>query len=202
MNEQRFKVGIVGLEPGRSWAARAHLPALRALSESYEIVGVANSSLASAEKAAAAVGLPRAFADVAEMVATPEIDIVAVTVKVPQHLQIVKAALDAGKHVYCEWPLGNGLAEAEELAALAAAKGVLGVIGTQASVAPEIEYLRRLIADGFVGEVLSTTLVARGGGWGGPIPNKKNNAYLLDRANGATMLTIPVGHNTAGAALA
>ena len=202
MNEQRFKVGIVGLEPGRSWAARAHLPALRALSESYEIVGVANSSLASAEKAAAAVGLPRAFADVAEMVATPEIDIVAVTVKVPQHLQIVKAALDAGKHVYCEWPLGNGLAEAEELAALAAAKGVLGVIGTQASVAPEIEYLRRLIADGFVGEVLSTTLVARGGGWGGPIPDKKNNAYLLDRANGATMLTIPVGHNTAGAALA
>jgi predicted dehydrogenase len=37
------------------------------------------------------------------------------------------------------------------------------VVGTQARVAPEIEYLRHLIADGFVGEVLSTTLVARGG---------------------------------------
>jgi predicted dehydrogenase len=103
----------------------------------------------------------------------------------------------AGKHVYCEWPLGNGLAEAEELAAVARAKGVLRVIGTQARVAPEIEYLKQLIADGFVGEVLSTTLIARGGGWGGVIPQKKDNAYLLDKAGGATMLTIPAGHTLA-----
>jgi predicted dehydrogenase len=197
MTGQRFKVGIVGLQPGRSWAARAHIPALRALSETYEIVGVANTSLASAEKAAAATGLPRAFADVAELIAAPEIDIVTVTMKVPHHLEIVKAAIGAGKHVYCEWPLGNGLAEAEELAALARAKGVLGVVGTQARVAPEIEYLRHLIAEGFVGEVLSSTLVARGRGWGGSIPEKKVSAYLLDRANGATMLTIPMGHTLA-----
>jgi predicted dehydrogenase len=194
MIRQRFGVGIVGLQPGRSWAAHAHIPALRALSESFEIVGVANTSLASAQKAAAATGLPRAFADIAELIAAPEVDIVAVTVKVPAHLEIVKAAIDAGKHVYCEWPLGNGLAEAEELAALARAKGILGVVGTQAPAAPEIEYLKQLIADGFVGEVLSTTLVGRGGGWGGTIADKKVGAYLLDRANGATMLTIPVGH--------
>jgi predicted dehydrogenase len=37
---------------------------------------------------------------------------------------------------------------------------VLGVIGTQACLAPEILYLKQLIADGFVGEVLSTTLIA------------------------------------------
>ena len=75
MTGQGFKVGIVGLQPGRSWAARAHVPALRALSETFEIVGVANTSLASAEKAAAATGLPRAFADVAELIAAPEVDI-------------------------------------------------------------------------------------------------------------------------------
>ena len=50
MTEQRFRVGIVGLEPGRGWAARAHVPALRALSDSYEIVGVANTSLARAAR--------------------------------------------------------------------------------------------------------------------------------------------------------
>jgi predicted dehydrogenase len=177
--------------------AGAHVPALRALSETFEIVGVANTSLASAEKAAAATGLPRAFADVAELIAAPEIDIVTVTMKVPSHLEIVKAAIKAGKHVYCEWPLGNGLAEAEELAALARTEGVLGVVGTQGRVAPEIEHLRQLIADGFVGEILSTTLVARGGGWGGSIAEKKVSAYLLDRANGATMLTIPMGHTLA-----
>src|SRR6516225_126104 len=95
MTGQRFRVGIVGLQPGRSWAARAHIPALRALSESFEIVGVANTTLASAEKAAAATGLQRAFADVAELIAAPEIDIVTVTVKVPHHLEIVKAAIEA-----------------------------------------------------------------------------------------------------------
>jgi predicted dehydrogenase len=62
---------------------------------------------------------------------------------------IVKAAIGAGKHVYCEWPLGNGLASA--------GKGVLGVVGTEARAAPEIGYLKQLIADGFVGDVLSTT---------------------------------------------
>jgi predicted dehydrogenase len=185
MTGRRFKVGIVGLQPGRSWAARAHVPALRALSESYEIAGVANTSLASAEKAAAATGLPRAFVDVAELIAAPDVDIVAVTVKVPHHLKIVKAAIAGGKHVYCEWPLGNGLAEAEELAALARAKGVLGVVGTQARVAPEIEYLKHLIANGYVGQVLSTTLVARGRGWGGSFGSdaeKKVSAYVLDCA--------------------
>lgn len=199
MPGRRFKVGIVGLQPGRSWAARAHVPALRALSEIFEIVGVANTSLASAQQAAAATELPRAFADTAELIAAPEVDIVTVAVKVPPHFEIVKAAIEAGKHVYCEWPLGNGLAEAEEMAALARAKGILGVVGTQAPLAPEMEYLRQLIADGFIGEVLSTTLVAWGGALqgGGTIPDKKTYGYLLDRANGATMLTIPVGHTLA-----
>ncbi len=199
MPGQRFRVGIVGLKPDRGWAVRAHVPALRALSETFEIVGVANTSRASAEEAAAASGIPRAFADAAELVAAPEVDIVSVTMKVPHHLEVVKAAIGAGKHVYCEWPLGNGLAEAEEMAALVRAKGVLGVVGTQAPLAPEIAYLKHLIADGFVGEVLSTTLVARGGALqgGGTIPDKKTYAYLLDRANGATLLTIPVGHTLA-----
>jgi predicted dehydrogenase len=194
MAAQRFNVGIIGVQPGRSWAARAHIPALRALPESFDLVGIANTSLASAQKAADEMGIPKAFAGVAELLAAPEIDIVTVAVKVPHHLEIVKAAIAAGKHVYCEWPLGNGLHEAETLADLARKKGVLGVVGTQTRLAPEIAYLTQLMPDGFIGEILSTTIVARGGGWGGVIPQKKTGGYLLDRANGATMLTIPVGH--------
>lgn len=199
MAGQRFGVGVVGLQPGRSWAARAHIAALRWLSESFDIVGVANTNRASAEAAAAETGLPRAFGNVAELIAAPDIHIVTVAVKVPAHLEIVKAAIEAGKHIYCEWPLGNGLAEAEEMAALARAKGVLGVVGTQAPLAPEIQYLKQLIVDGFVGEVLSTTLVARGGPLqgGSTLSSKKIYGYLLDRANGATLLTIPVGHTLA-----
>lgn len=194
MSDSRWKVGIVGLQPGRSWAARAHVPALHALSDTFEILGVANTNRASADEAAAATGLPRGFASVAEMLATPGLDIVTVAVKVPDHFEVVKAALDAGKNVYCEWPLGNGLAEAVELASLARSRGLIGVVGTQARVAPEIVHARQLISDGFIGELLATSVVANGGGWGGAIPEKKNNAYLLDRTNGATLLTIPLGH--------
>jgi predicted dehydrogenase len=194
MSDRKLKVGIVGLQPGRSWAARAHVPALNALSDRFEVAGIANSSLASAERAASATGIGRAFASVAELIASPEIDIVSVTVKVAHHLEIVKAAIEAGKHVYCEWPLGNGLAEAEDLAALARANGVLAVVGTQAVVAPEIVHLGRMIADGDLGEILSATVTARGGGWGGIVANKATDAYLLEKAGGATMLTIPVGH--------
>jgi predicted dehydrogenase len=193
---KRLRVGIVGLQPGRSWGAVAHVPALRALKAEFEIVGVANTSKESGEAAAAATSISRAFSDVAELVASPDVDVVAVTVKVPHHASIVKAALAAGKHVYCEWPLGNGLAEAEAMAALAKTEGRLrAVIGTQAVVAPEVEYLQRLIADGYVGRVLSTSIVASGMAWG-PVLDKAN-AYIADARNGATMLTIPFGHTLA-----
>lgn len=192
------RVGIIGLQPGRSWAARAHLPALKALGREFVVTGVANSSRASAEAAARATDLPHAFASAADLVASSDIDLVVVTVKVPHHRALVTAALEAGKHVFCEWPLGNGLAEAEELAALARAKGVVAVVGTQARVAPEILYLRQLVGEGHLGEILSTTVTAFASGWGATIASEALQGYLLDRANGATMLSIPVGHSLAG----
>ena len=195
MAQSRFRIGIVGLQPDRSWAARAHVPALRALPDDYEIIGVANSSRESGVAAAQALGIPRAFDSVADLVASPDVDVVAVTVKVPHHLELVSSAISAGKHVYCEWPLGNGLAEARRIADLARDKGVLGVAGTQARMAPEIRHLCDLVAEGYVGKVLSTTLVGTGGNWGSLI--QKANAYTLDAENGATLLTIPLGHTLA-----
>ena len=188
----RFRVGIVGLEPQRSWGAMAHLPALAALKDDFEVAGVANRSAESSARAAAAYGLARGFASVEELVTSPDVDIVSVTVKVPHHHAIVSAAIAAGKHVYCEWPLGNGLQEAIELADMAKARDVLAVVGTQASFAPEIMQLGDLIARGHVGDVLSTTLVGTGGRWGAEIDPA--NHYLLDRSNGATLLSIPAGH--------
>lgn len=195
MSSRKYGVGIVGLTPGRSWAAIAHLPALRALSDDYAVIGVANSSRESAEEAAQACGVARAFADVSELVSSPDVEVVAITVKVPYHRELVRAAVEAGKHVYCEWPLGNGLTEARELAQLVREKGVLGVVGTQARVSPAVEYVRDLVADGYVGELLSSTVVGDGGSWGAETPEVY--AYLLERANGATMLTIPLGHTLA-----
>ena len=63
-------------------------------------------------------------------------------------------------------------------------------------VAPEVEYLRQLIADGYVGEVLSTTLVGSGAEWSGV--TDAAHAYLYDKSYGATLLGIPLGHTLAG----
>lgn len=197
MTDKPIRVGFIGLNPGVHWAATAHIPALEALPNDFVVAGVANTSLASSRKAADAFDLPHAFENAQALFDSPDIDLVVVTVKVPHHLELVTAALNAGKHVYCEWPLGNGLAEARELAELADVKGVVAAIGTQIRVAPEIEYLRQLIADGYVGEVLSTTLVGSGGPWGGGETDAAH-AYLYDKSNGATLLSIPLGHTLAG----
>ena len=52
--------------------------------------------------------------------------------QVPLHKRLVLPLLHAGKDVFVEWPLGNGLAEAEEMAALAKSKGLRTMVGLQA----------------------------------------------------------------------
>ena len=190
--ERRLRVGIIGLSAERGWATAAHVPALRALSDDFELVGVANTSLASAESAAAAFGLPRAFESAPALIASPDIDVVIVTVKVQHHREVVKAALENRKSVYCEWPLGNGLTEALELARLANDKNVVAVVGTQAIASPELQFVRKLVADGYVGEVLSSTYIGAGVTWGDEV--LLGDVYAMDSRNGATLLSIIGGH--------
>ncbi|MCI3929809.1 Gfo/Idh/MocA family protein [Streptomyces sp. AN091965] len=185
------RTGIVGLSARGGWAPQSHLPALARL-DGYELLALAASSPESARAAGARYGVPRAYGSARELVRDPDVDLVVVSVRVPLHREVILAALAAGKAVLSEWPLGNGLAEAEELAAAAAAAGVPTFAGLQARSAPAVRYVRDLVAEGFTGEVLSTSLVASGRRWG---PTFEPGAdYLLDRDNGGTMLTIPFGH--------
>src|SRR3954463_9666766 len=187
----RLGVGIIGVSPARGWAATAHIPALRALAN-YEIRALSAHSAESARAAGEAFGVSAVFSDHQQLVTQPDIDMVAVTVKVPHHRELVSAALAAGKAVYCEWPLGRDLDDARAMAALAAEQGVRTVVGLQARQAPAIEFIQELLRDGYVGEVLSTTMV------GLSIPGDvvgRPNAYMLDTTNGANLLTIALGHS-------
>ena len=112
VTDQAFRVGIVGANATRAWAHDAHLPALRRLPQ-FRIVAVSARTQDLAEEARVTFGAERAFGDSLALVCDPEIDIVAVTVKVPEHRAIVLAALAAGKHVYCEWPLGQNYLDAQ-----------------------------------------------------------------------------------------
>ncbi|MES9807128.1 Gfo/Idh/MocA family protein [Streptomyces cinereoruber] len=184
-------VGVVGLSADGGWGQRGHLPALQAV-DGFELRGLTASTPESAARAAEKYGVPLAFTDPAELAAHDDIDLIVVSVRVPRHRETITPALESGKTVLSEWPLAVDLAEAEELAALADRHGARTAVGLQARSAPGVRYVRNLIADGYVGEVLSTTLVGSGGGWGPVIG--AGSAYLADRANGATLLTIPFGH--------
>jgi predicted dehydrogenase len=189
--ESTLGVGIIGVSPDRGWAATAHIPALRAL-PNYEVRALGAQSAESARAAGEAFGVGAVFSDHEHLVTQPDIDVVAVTVKVPHHRELVSAALAAGKAVYCEWPLGRDLDEARAMAALAAEQSVRTVVGLQARQAPAIERVRELLSEGYVGEVLSTTMV--GLSVAGDVVGQAN-AYMLDKTNGANVLTIAVGHS-------
>ena len=163
MTRDRIRIGIVGAnmsadDPLRhSWGARAHLPALRVLPE-FEVVAVCTNHLDTAQHTASHFDIPRAFDDVATLIGHPDIDVVDVCVAAAAHHAVAVAALEAGKHVVCEWPLGATLEETRELRDVAAASGVRHAICLQARYAPVYQYMRELIAQHFVGRVLSCSL--------------------------------------------
>src|SRR4051812_49318350 len=105
---KRIRVGIIGANPDRGWAAQAHIPALKSLSDDFEITALSTSRRESADVARERFGVALAFDNHQELVNSAAVDVVAVTVKVPNHLELATVALNAGKAVYCEWPLGNG----------------------------------------------------------------------------------------------
>jgi predicted dehydrogenase len=158
-----IRVGIVGAnmsadDPLRhSWGARAHLPALVALPE-FEVVAVCTNHLDTAQRTASHFGIPLAFDDVAAMVEHADVDVVDVCVAAASHRAVAIAALEAGKRVVCEWPLGATVDESRELRDAAKATGVRHAICLQARYAPVYQYMRQLIAEGFVGRVLSCSL--------------------------------------------
>lgn len=186
-----IRVGIIGLSAGGGWAARGHLPALAAL-DGFEVTALCASSEESARAAGEAFGVHRTFGSAEDLARCDDVDLIVVAVQAARHRDVVVPALEAGKAVYCEWPLATDAAEAAGLVDLAERNGLRTVVGLQSRSAPVIRYLRDLIADGWVGDVLSSSLIASGMAWGPESDGRTE--YLLDRRGGSTMLAIPFGH--------
>ena len=190
MASEKIRIGVIGANISKGWAHRSHLPALLASPE-FELTGVCTTRQESAEESAARFGARLAFHDHRDMLASPEIDAVAVVVRVPSHYQPTMDALNAGKHVFTEWPLGATLAEAQEMAGLARAKGVQTMVGLQARAAPAVMYMKELVESGYVGEVMSCNLsLIRGG----VLSRTSDRTWQRDDSLGATTLTIACGH--------
>jgi predicted dehydrogenase len=160
-------------------------------SSDVELTAVCTTRADSAEAARRAWGARLAFDDWRKMIASPEIEAVAVVVRVPSHYAPTKAALEAGKHVYCEWPLGRTTAEAVELAALAKARGLVTAVGLQARANPALMHMRELVEAGFVDEVMAVhvSLMREG-----VLSRPSHRTWQRDAELGANTLTIANGH--------
>lgn len=187
------RLGIVGAsvtEGSSGWGGNAHVPALHALPD-YELAAVCTAHEDTAEASREKFGARLAFHDINDLASSDEVDVIAVAVRVPTHHELVMASLEAGKPTFCEWPLAATLAEAEEMANLARDRGLATAVGLQARSDPAVRYARDLVAQGYIGEVLSANLsvmtqavIERGFG----------RDWQAVRANGANALTIQGGH--------
>ncbi len=186
----KIRLGFIGANVGSTWASQSHFPALLA-SPDVELTAVCTRNPESAEAARVAFGAKLAFTDYRAMVASKDIDAVAVVVRVPSHYEPTKAAIEAGKHVYTEWPLGRNTAEAEELTALARARGVLTACGLQSRVSPALFYIKELIESGYVGEVLACHVTTMRDG---TLERPSSRTWQRDASLGANTLTIANGH--------
>ncbi len=150
----KIRVGIVGLG---HWSEYGHLPALKLLPD-YELTAVYSRS---AEKAASLVarhGFRYAASSLQELVSHPEVDLVLVLTPAFQHEEGIRAAIQAGKDVYCEWPLTPSTKLSSELLELAEKAGVRTIVGLQRHLNPGYRYVGDVLERGEIGEVRSVRL--------------------------------------------
>jgi len=147
-----FALGADGRE---NWGVRTHLPALKRLPGLFKVVAVCTSRIESARRTAQHFDVPHAFDDYHALMRMDDLDVVSIVVRPRLHHPVAMAALAAGKHVYCEWPLALDANEAREMSELARRKNLHTAVGTQGHFWPSAERMRELVANGYIGRPLT-----------------------------------------------
>ncbi len=184
-----LRVGFIGA--GGRWGPSAHGPALQKLSQ-INLYAVCTAHADTAQAAADKYGVKHAYSDVKTMGADANVEAALVAVRVPAHYKLTMDALETGKHVYCEWPLGANTKEAEEMAAFARRKNVRTMVGLQRRASPAYLYMRELVQQGYVGKVLSVNMTHMGSG---VLTRPSDRTWQRDVNLGANTLTITFGHS-------
>ena len=153
-----LKIGLIGY----GGIGRVHAMGLRDIPFHYglpadqiQIAGVATTRPETAQKAAREIGCDFATADYRELLARPDIDIVDVTTPNNSHAEIVIAAAQAGKHIYCEKPLAMNVEEGQRMVAAVEAAGVKSQMTFNLRFYPALSRAKQLIDEGFLGNIFS-----------------------------------------------
>ena len=148
-------IGLIG----SGFMGRAHALAFRTVGGVFhlpfaprlEMLADATDDLA--RQAAAALGFRRHTADWPALVADKAVDVVAITTPNALHKKMALAAIEAGKHVYCEKPLAVTVADAQEMTGAARAAGVVTLVGFNYLRNPMVRVAKQIIDTGEIGEI-------------------------------------------------
>jgi predicted dehydrogenase len=148
-------VGLVGYK----FMGRAHSNAYRQVGHFFDVdptprmVAICGRDESGVREAARQLGWDGYETDYHTLVKRPDIELVDVSTPGDTHKDVVLAALAAGKHVICEKPLANNLAEAREMVEAARKAGTVAVVNYNSRRVPAVQLAKKLIDEGAIGEV-------------------------------------------------
>ncbi len=153
-----IRIGMAGY----GFMGAAHSQAWRVANAFFDLprrpvmAAVAGRNAAAVAAAADKWGWGESVTDWRELIERDDIDLIDICTPGDSHVDIAIAALQAGKHVLCEKPLANSVAEAERMASAARAaakRGVFAMVGFSYRRVPAIGLARRLVEQGRLGEI-------------------------------------------------
>jgi len=172
------------------------------LKDDYSLTAILTSKESSARdtsaKYAELTGHPvKAYhGEVAQLASDPDVQLIAISVKAPNHLAVAMPAIQAGKDVFLEWPAGRNLEEVKAMAEAVKSQGSRMTVGLQGRHSPAFKKMSEIVKSGKIGRVLSSTVI-------GAVPREmffwgpwvsENNVYTVDVSTGTSMLHVALGH--------
>lgn len=151
-NNKQTGIGIIG---AGSIVETCHLPAYRMAD--LRVVGIYDVDRDKAAKLAGQFQIDRVFSSLEELLQHPEIQVVDIAIPAKYQPETVEQAVEAGKHVLCQKPLGESYEAAKRIADAAAAAGVKAAVNQQMRWSPGIRASRSIVERGWLGEILQAS---------------------------------------------
>jgi predicted dehydrogenase len=153
---KQIAIGVIGM----GWMGQAHSRSYLQVPLRFPEAGIrprlvacSDTVAARAENARTLLGFERSTTDWREVIADPEIEVVNICTPNNEHVEIVRAAAAAGKHIFCEKPVGRTPEETAEVEAAARAAGVISGVGYNYRWAPMVQHAHRLLSSGALGKL-------------------------------------------------
>lgn len=154
--ERTIGIGVIGM----GWMGQVHSRSYRQMVDRFHDDGIrprlvicADEVEARAQKAQSMFGFEQITTDWRAVIAHPEVEVVNITAPNSMHVEMIRAAAEAKKHIFCEKPVGRSPAETAQAEALARKAGVLSFVGYNYRWAPMVQYALQLIGEGRLGKL-------------------------------------------------